>query len=65
MSCSVMFIFDVGADVVWRRGDVGQVHRQVLDKGRDMQIPEIVWDCSVTGDESETIPHLAAKDRNK
>ena len=38
---------------------VGQVHRRLLDTGRDVQLPEMVLD------ESEAVPYLALEDRRR
>ena len=55
MHCSTVFKFGVGASIVESRG-VGQVRRPALDKGRDMQVSEIVLHHCFVGDVSETVP---------
>ena len=58
-----MSSFEVGADIVWPWRGVGQEHRQVLDKGRDMKSREVDLDDDFTGD-NQIVPHLALKDKN-
>ena len=42
---------------------VGQQRRQLSEDPVDAAVPEIVLDCYVMGEESETAPHIVVKDR--